>query len=64
MVDTRHPNRWFGSNPQAIPNQGRRLSSWTRDVPKDWRVALGADQRPSDAPEGEGDESAEGTAAG
>ncbi|HWH15934.1 MAG TPA: hypothetical protein VNT51_14430 [Miltoncostaeaceae bacterium] len=51
MVESRHPNRWFGSNPQAIPNQGRRLSTWSREVPKDWRVALGADQTPSNAPE-------------
>jgi len=56
MVESRYPNRWFGSNPQAIPNQGRKLSTWTREVPKDWRVALGADQT------GSQDLDAEGTA--
>lgn len=40
MVDTRYPNRWFGSNPQAIPNHGKQLHPWGDDVPKDWRSAL------------------------
>ncbi len=40
MPETRYPNRWFGSNPQAIPNHGKQLYPWSRDVPKDWRSAL------------------------
>ncbi|MCB0880773.1 MAG: hypothetical protein KDC33_00940 [Thermoleophilia bacterium] len=40
MVDTRFPNRWFASNPQAIPNHGKQLHPWSDDLPKDWRSAL------------------------
>ncbi len=47
MVDSRFPNRWFGSNPQAIPNHGKKLTEWERELPKDWRSALGL------TPEGE-----------
>jgi len=43
MTETRYPNRWFGSNPQAIANQGKKLTGFTRELPKDWRSALGAD---------------------
>jgi len=42
MIETRYPNRWFGSNPQAITNQGKKLTAFHREVPKDWRSALGA----------------------
>ena len=41
MTETRFPNRWFGSNPQAISSQGKKLSAFPRDLPKDWRSALG-----------------------
>jgi hypothetical protein len=41
MIDSRYPNRWFGSNPQAISNQGKKLSAFDRELPKDWRTALG-----------------------
>jgi hypothetical protein len=41
MTETHYPNRWFGSNPQAISSQGKRLSAFSREVPKDWRAALG-----------------------
>jgi len=41
MIDSRYPNRWFGSNPQAISSQGKQLSAFNREVPKDWRSALG-----------------------
>jgi hypothetical protein len=41
MTETRCPNRWFGSNPQAISSQGRKLSAFPHDLPKDWRSALG-----------------------
>jgi hypothetical protein len=41
MTETRYPNRWFGSNPQAISSQGKKLSAFQRDLPKDWRSALG-----------------------
>ena len=44
MIDSRSPNRWFGSNPQAIPNQGKKLSAFDRELPKDWRAALGLDE--------------------
>lgn len=40
MVDTRFPNRWFGSNPQAIPNHGKQLHPWSKELPKDWRSAF------------------------
>jgi hypothetical protein len=59
MTETRHPNRWFGSNPQAVPNQGKKLSAFSRDLPKDWRSALGlgdqaaAEHAPSEAPASE-----------
>ena len=41
MIESRYPNRWFGSNPQAITNQGKKLTAFDRKVPKDWRSALG-----------------------
>lgn len=41
MIESRYPNRWFGSNPQAIANQGKKLSAFDRSVPKTWRSALG-----------------------
>jgi len=41
MIESRYPNRWFGSNPQAVTNQGKKLTAFDRDVPKDWRTALG-----------------------
>ena len=41
MTAPRYPNRWFGSNPQAISSQGKKLSAFPRDLPKDWRSALG-----------------------
>lgn len=43
MLRSKHPNRFFGLNPQGIPNQGRKLGTWSRDLPKDWRSAIGAD---------------------
>jgi hypothetical protein len=43
MIEPRYPNRWFGSNPQAITSQGKKLSAFPRDLPKDWRSALGLD---------------------
>ncbi|MFN8109304.1 MAG: hypothetical protein U0Y82_05590 [Thermoleophilia bacterium] len=43
MIESQHPNRWFGSNPQAIPNHGRKLSPWHRELHKDWRAALDLD---------------------
>ncbi len=55
MTETRYPNRWFGSNPQAISSQGKRLSAFPRDIPKDWRSALGLNTEGSaadEAPEG------------
>jgi len=54
MIETRYPNRWFGSNPQAIANQGRKLTEFDREVPKDWRSALGLEESDSaDAPAAE-----------
>lgn len=47
MVESRYPNRWFGSNPQAIPNHGKKLSPWERELPKDWRSALGLEAEES-----------------
>ncbi len=41
MIETRFPNRWFGSNPQAITSQGKKLTAFDREVPRDWRSALG-----------------------
>ena len=41
MTEPRYPNRWFGSNPQAVASQGKKLSAFPRDLPKDWRSALG-----------------------
>ncbi len=41
MIETRYPNRWFGSNPQALTGNGKQLHAFSRDVPKDWRSALG-----------------------
>jgi hypothetical protein len=45
MIETRYPNRWFGSNPQAITNQGKKLTAFDREVPTDWRSALGVGDR-------------------
>lgn len=44
MTETRYPNRWFGSNPQAIASQGKKLSAFPRELPTDWRQALGLDE--------------------
>lgn len=41
MLRSKQPNRFFGVNPQGMPSQGRREGAWSRDVPKDWRTALG-----------------------
>jgi len=41
MVETRYPNRWFASTPQAITNQGKKLTVFIREIPTDWRSALG-----------------------
>lgn len=49
MIEPRYPNRWFGSNPQAITSQGKKLSAFPRDLPKDWRSALGLDDAVSAA---------------
>jgi hypothetical protein len=51
MIESRYPNRWFGSNPQAVTNQGKKLTAFDREVPKDWRSALGLPDRdaPADA---------------
>ena len=46
MTETRYPNRWFGSNPQATSSQGKKLSAFQRDLPKDWRAALGLSREP------------------
>ncbi len=62
MVDSRYPNRWFGSNPQAIPNHGKQLTPFDKELPKDWRSALGL---PADgeAPTAQAETSSEDTAA-
>ena len=57
MTETQYPNRWFGSNPQAISSQGKKLTGFAREVPKNWRAALGADDATAAA-----DDSAEATA--
>ncbi len=49
MIEPRYPNRWFGSNPQAVTSQGKKLSAFPRDLPKDWRSALGLDDAVSAA---------------
>jgi hypothetical protein len=61
MVESRHPNRWFGSNPQALSNHGKKLSPWERELPKNWREALGLEQ--SEESQAESREPAEGTGA-
>ena len=43
MLRSDKPNRFFGVNPAGIPNQGRQLTPWSREIPKDWRSALGVD---------------------
>jgi hypothetical protein len=55
MIETRYPNRWFGSNPQALTGNGKQLHAFSRDVPKDWRSALGvsADDAADPAPTSE-----------
>jgi hypothetical protein len=42
MVESRYPNRFFGSNPQAMTGSGRQLTPFHKELPKDWRSALGA----------------------
>ena len=54
MTETRFPNRWFGSNPQAISSQGKKLSAFQRDLPKDWRSALGVNEPAAAADERSG----------
>ena len=43
MLRSDKPNRFFGVNPAGIPSQGRQLTPWSREIPKDWRSALGVD---------------------
>ena len=50
MLRSKQPNRFFGVNPQGMPNQGAREGAWSRDVPKDWRSALGLEPEADDAP--------------
>jgi len=42
MIRSKNPNRFFGVNPAAIPNQGRQLVPWSKELPRDWRSALAA----------------------
>lgn len=41
MLKSRNPNRFFNVNPQAVPNQGRNLDGFSKELPKNWRAALG-----------------------
>lgn len=41
MLKSKNPNRFFNVNPQAIPNQGRNLDGFSKELPKNWRAALG-----------------------
>ena len=47
MLRSDKPNRFFGVNPASIPNQGRQLTPWSRELPKDWRAALGLEAEES-----------------
>ncbi|MFN8123649.1 MAG: hypothetical protein U0237_14595 [Thermoleophilia bacterium] len=62
MVDSKYPNRWFGSNPQAIPNHGKKLTPWDSELPKDWRSALGLGAE-GEAPQAPAAETTEDSAA-
>ncbi|MCC6831239.1 MAG: hypothetical protein IT200_07820 [Thermoleophilia bacterium] len=62
MVDSKYPNRWFGSNPQAIPNHGKKLTPWDKELPKDWRSALGLGAE-GESPQAQAAESTEDSAA-
>jgi len=44
VLRSRRPNRFFGVNPQGMANQGAKEGSWSREVPRDWRSALGLDE--------------------
>src|ERR1019366_3908679 len=40
-IGTLHPPRWFDANPQARSNHRKPLRAFNREVPTDWRAALG-----------------------
>lgn len=45
--------QFFTSNPAARPAQGPKEGRWSRALPKDWRSALGLDERAAEQPGGE-----------
>lgn len=51
MLRSKQPNRFFGVNPQGISNQGKREEPFSRELPKDWRSALGLEAEDPSAPE-------------
>lgn len=40
-MQSKHPNRFFGLNPVAVPNNGRKETEWNHDLQKTWRDAVG-----------------------
>ena len=43
-MQSAYPNRFFGANPVAVPNQGRKEGGCDTDLPRTWRAALGLDE--------------------
>lgn len=47
-MQSKNPNRFFGLNPVGVPNNGRKETEWSHDLPKTWREAVAA--APANAP--------------
>jgi hypothetical protein len=40
-VQTKNPNRFFGSNPVSMPSAGKKEDGFPTELPRTWRSALG-----------------------
>lgn len=59
-MQTSNANRFFGLNPAAAPNQGKREGTWSHELPRTWREALDADGKaPADEATSSTDEGGE-----
>ena len=45
--------QFFTSNPAGRRAQGPKEGRWSTELPKDWRSALGLDERGAEQPKGE-----------
>jgi hypothetical protein len=53
-------SQFFGTNPASRPPSGPKEGDWRRELPKDWRSALGlAQPAPAEEAAPEGDPQAE-----